>query len=73
MSLDEIRSMSKEVITPDTAAKVLGCDPVYIRLVARKDPARLGFPTICIGNRVKIPRLAFIRFMEGGAPEVATQ
>lgn len=73
MSLDEIKSMTKEIITPSIAAKVLGCDPMWIRLVARKDPAQLGFPTICLGNRVKIPRLAFIRFMEGGAPEVATQ
>lgn len=73
MSLDDIRAMTKEVITPGVAAKVLGCDPMWIRLVARKDPARLGFPTICMGNRVKIPRLAFIRFMEGAALEVAAQ
>ena len=72
MTLNEVRQMSKETITPAIAAKVLGCDPMYIRLVARKDPARLGFPTLCIGSRVKIPRLAFIRFMEGGAPEVAS-
>ena len=72
MTLNEVRQMSKETITPAIAAKVIGCDPMYIRLVARKDPARLGFPTLCIGSRVKIPRLAFIRFMEGGAPEVAS-
>lgn len=65
MTLDEIRSMTDAVITPAVASRVLGCDPAYIRVAAREDPGALGFPVILIGSRVKIPREAFVRFMEG--------
>lgn len=57
--------MSCDTITPAVAAKVLCCDPNYIRVAARQAPELLGFPISRIGNRVKIPREAFIRFMEG--------
>lgn len=63
--LEEIKAMTGDVITPAVAAGALGCDPHWIRLVAREDPKRLGFPVIVLRSRVKIPRLAFIKFMEG--------
>lgn len=65
MTLQEIKSMSSETITPAVAARVLGCDPQWIRIVAREHPQRLGFPVVVLGSRVKIPRVGFIRFMEG--------
>lgn len=65
MTLDEIKLMADEVITPYVAAKVLKCNPQWIRVTARKNRKLLGFPIIIVGNRIKIPRLAFIRFMEG--------
>lgn len=64
--LDEVRESKKEILTPAEVAKVLGCDPHYIRVAARQCPGQLGFPVVRIGNRTKIPRLAFIRFMEEG-------
>lgn len=70
MTVNELKTMDCATITPDTAAKVLRCDPHYIRVAARKEPCLLGFPTVIIGNRVKIPRMAFIRFLEGGEAEV---
>lgn len=69
--LDEIRGMTKDTITPAIAAKVLGCDPHWIRLAARDRPELLGFPVVRINSRTKIPRLAFIRYMEGQGNEKA--
>lgn len=69
MNLAEIKAMDRDVITPAQAAGVLGCDPHYIRVAARERPELLGFPVILIESRVKIPRLAFIRYMEGKTDE----
>lgn len=65
MTLDEIRNSTKEVLTPAEVAPVLGCDPQDIRVAAKQHPERLGFNVMVIGTRVKVPRLAFIRWMEG--------
>lgn len=65
MTLDEIRNSTKEVLTPADVAPVLGCDPQDIRVAAKQHPERLGFNVAVIGTRVKVPRLAFIRWMEG--------
>lgn len=67
MTLEDLKGMDKVVITPAEAAQVLNCDPHWIRLTARERPEALGFPAICLGSRVKIPRLPFIQFLEGGA------
>ena len=32
---------------------------------ARQCPEKLGFPTLCLKSRVRIPRRAFIRYCEG--------
>lgn len=66
VTLDDIRRMDRAVITPAIAAQVLGCDPAYIRVAARDAPEQLGFPVVRIGSRTKIPREAFVRYMEGG-------
>jgi len=65
VTLDEIRNSTKEVLTPAEVAPVFGCDPQDIRVAAKLHPERLGFNVAVIGTRVKIPRLAFIRWMEG--------
>lgn len=65
MKLSDLKKMNTDVITPNVASKVLGCDPHWIRVAAHQDKSLLGFPVVLIGNRVKIPRKAFIRFMEG--------
>ena len=65
MTLDEIRNSTKEVLTPADIASVLGADAQDIRLTARLHPERLGFNVAVIGTRTKIPRLGFIRWMEG--------
>lgn len=70
-TLDMLAASDKPVLTPAQAADVLGCDPHWIRVASRDNPALLQFPVQRIGNRVKIPRIPFLRFMgvevqEGG-------
>lgn len=65
MTLEEIKAMEREMLTPAIVAKVIGCDPYAISLQARTDPAALGFPVSVQGRRTRIPRRAFIRWMEG--------
>jgi len=65
MTLEEIKSSTKEMLTPNDVASVLRCDPNVIRYQAREDIKALGFPASKIGSRVKIPRLAFIKWIEG--------
>ena len=65
MTLTEIKASDKPMLTPADVAPVLGCDPQDIRVAARQRPDLLGFNFTVIGTRVKIPRLAFIKWMEG--------
>jgi len=65
MTLTEIKASDKPMLTPADVAPVLGCDPQDIRVAARQRPDLLGFNFTVIGTRVKIPRVAFIRWVEG--------
>lgn len=63
MTLDEIKSSDKTVLTANDVAPVLRCDPQCIRIMARENPLLLGFPVTVTGRRTKIPRLPFLRYM----------
>lgn len=63
MTLEEIRASDKTFLTPADVAGVLAADAQSIRLQAREFPEALGFPVICVRNRVKIPRKPFLRFL----------
>lgn len=65
LTLDQIAEMDTAVLTPAQVASVLHLDQDTIRGQAREAPWLLGFPVICAGNRVKVPRLPFLRFMRG--------
>lgn len=65
MTLEDIKNMECETITPAVAGEVMGINPHYIRVAARTRPDLLGFPTVVYNSRTKIPRRAFIKFMEG--------
>lgn len=65
MTLEDVKAMDTDIITPAIAAQVLQCDPHWIRLAARQHPEWLGFPVVIISSRTKIPRIPFIKFMEG--------
>lgn len=65
LTLDDIKAMDREMLTPTIVAKVIRCAPYYISLQARANPSALGFPVSVQGTRTRIPRRAFIRWMEG--------
>lgn len=65
MTIQDLKNMNKEILTPGDIAQILGCDPNIIRLQAKQDIRQLGFPASKIGSRIKIPRKAFIKWFEG--------
>lgn len=67
MTLDDLKRLDREFLTPAQVADVLGCDPQGIRVWARQRPEGLGFPVCIVGSRTKIPKRPFIQFMEGKA------
>ena len=48
---------------PKDVAEVLQCNPHFIRVQAKD--GTLPFPYVMSGCRTKIPRLSFIKWMEG--------
>ena len=64
-ALEEVKNTLALTITPDVAAKVLGCDPASIRLQAAEDPVKLGFPVCRMGQTTLIPRTPFLRWLTG--------
>lgn len=64
-ALNEIKALEDVTITAEQAAPVLGCNAHSIRLQVAEDPKMLGFAVCQIGGRLRIPRIPFIRFMEG--------
>ena len=71
MNLDEIRSSTKDVLTPTDVAPVLGCHPYAINVQAKQDASKLGFPVCLIGTRVKIPRIGFLKWFDGAQEGMA--
>jgi len=63
--LEQLAHIEKEFLTVTEVAEVLGCDPQTIRVQAHRDRFKLGFPIIILGCRIKIPRVAFIKFCMG--------
>ena len=73
MTLDDLKRLDREFLTPAQVAEVLGCDPHGIRVWARQRPEGLGFPVCLVGSRTKIPRRAFIAWMEGNSSGTQAQ
>ena len=65
MTIQDLKKLKKEVLTPCDVAPILGCDPNVIRYQAKQDIKQLGFPAAKVGTRIKIPRNAFINWFEG--------
>lgn len=65
MTLKDIEAIPKELLVPDDVSKFLGVDAQSIRNQARKDPHMLGFPVIVVGERFKIPKEGFVRYVRG--------
>lgn len=69
LTLDDIRAMDKDTLTPSEVAQILHCSAYSINVQAQDDLAKLGFRVTVLGRRVLIPRLAFLEFMTGKDPE----
>ena len=65
MTIDDIKQLDKEVLTPNDIAPLLKCDPNLIRWQAKQDISQLGFPVSKIGTRIKIPKPGFIKWFTG--------
>lgn len=66
MTLDDVKKMDREFLTPAEVASILKCRPQNIRALGELAPEKLGFNFCFVGNRMKIPRVAFVKWMEGG-------
>lgn len=62
-TLQDLIDSEKDFFVAEDVAGVLGCDAHTLRLTARQRPELLQFPVICMGARVKIPRIPFLRTM----------
>ena len=71
MTIDQIRESDKTMLTPADVADVLKCDPQSIRIAAKQRPGLLGFNVAVIGSRTLIPRVAFLKWMDGRNGETA--
>ena len=63
MTLDDLKRLDREFLTPAQVAEILNCSAHGVRIWARQRPEQLGFPVCIIGSRIKIPRRPFLRFM----------
>ena len=61
MTLDEIKKCDKAFLLAQDVAPVLGSSAQTIRVAARV--GALNFPYLFTGNRLKIPRIPFLKFM----------
>ena len=69
MTITEMQASEKEFLTPEEVAGGIGCLAYSITSQAKDNPARLGFAVNVIGTRVRIPRRAFLHWMQyGNAP-----
>lgn len=55
--------VDREWFTVTEISGVLNANPHTLRVTARQRPDLLGFPVVVAGNRVKVPRIPFLRYM----------
>lgn len=68
-AVEAVKEWPDLTITPDMAAKVLKCNPNWIRQMAKTRPELLGFPVIRLGARTKIPKVPFLQYLGIDATE----
>lgn len=65
LTLEEIKDSEKDFLTVEEISGFLHHNPQHVRHQIKVDKDSLGFPIIIVNHRIKIPRQAFIRFIEG--------
>ena len=70
MTLDDLEKIEKEYLIPTQVAPILGCAAYNINVQVKEDKKNgtnsFPFPTILIGTRIRIPKMAFIEVMRHG-------
>ena len=61
MTIDDVKAMTDDFITPGIAASVMRMDTG--RLIGYARDGQLPFPVVISGKRVKIPRAGFLKFL----------
>lgn len=64
-TLNDLRDMTDDTITPAIAGDVLGCTGFLLGRMCHEEPEKVPFPFVCIGNKTIIPRTGFIRWADG--------
>ena len=62
VTFDDLLMMNTPVITGTQAAQAMGMDPTRLLGYAREKPELIKFPYQLSGNRMKIPRIPFLKF-----------
>lgn len=62
VTFSDLLLMNTLVITGTQAAQAMGMDPTRLIGYAREKPEAIPFPYQISGNRMKIPRIPFLRF-----------
>ena len=65
-TIDEIERLKTEYLVPEQVAPILGTSAETIMNHAKSDPTMLGFGVCVLGTRVKIPRRAFVYWLNYG-------
>ena len=66
--LSRIEALEKDMLAPADVCKVLQCAAYTINVATREGKNPFPFPVIRIGNRVRIPKLPFLKAMRGELP-----
>ena len=64
-TLEEIEALPKDFLVPKDIAAYLRCNPYTINIYTRNGENPFPFPIIRLGNRVRIPKVLFLKAMRG--------
>ena len=73
VTFDDLLKMNTPVITGTQAAQAMGMDTTRLLGYARERPELVRFPFQLSGNRMKIPRVPFLRFWGCTDEEIANK
>ena len=69
MTFEQMQHSDADFLLCKDVCDLLRCKQDSLNAQAKEDPSKLGFPVCVMGTRVRIPRLAFIHWVQyGNAP-----
>ena len=71
MTLNDLLLMNTPVIPGTWAAQVMGMDPTRLIGYARERPDLVPYPYQLSGNRMKVPRVPFLKWLGCTDEEIA--